>query len=214
MKRIMLITVLLIGCATTQDDPMAEARARNQAVIDQCRQQLQSSAFDPIRQKVASLRGLQQPTLEMLSDSSFATDEQRPAILALDAAAVACSQERGKVAVQYYGSDYAAVEASALSDSQSNRLNLYQGKITWGQYSIRGKEIANEARGMFAALDQRRRQSGIQQQAANAQSVGAAAALMQATPIQPITLQPPPPLPRPVNCTSIRQGAYTTTNCR
>lgn len=218
MKRLFLL-MLLTGCATTGGDQSAELAQERQALEDTCRRGFQAPTLDQIRSRVPVLQGLTKPTLEMLSDSSSATDEQRPAILALDAAAIDCSNQRVQLAAKYYGSDYAAVSNAASSDAQRNRLELYRGAITWGQYVTKSQAIVDEARGMFAALDQRRRQLAVQQQSANAQSAGAAAAMLQATqpafqPIQPLTLQPLPQIQRPINCTSVRQGAYTTTNCR
>lgn len=213
------LTIALAGCATTRSDPAVVYRDESQALTDHCRKAFQSPALDSIREKVPVLLGLSQPTLALMSDQSVATDEQRPAILTLDATAIECSNRRMELTGKYFGSEYVAVERAASSDAQRNRLDLYLGKISWGQYVGKANAISDDARGMFAALDQRRRQLGIQQQSANAQSLGAAAAMMQATtpviqPIQPLTLQPLPQLPRPINCTSVRQGAFTNTHCQ
>lgn len=218
MRLLLLLPFALIaGCAEMErQNRDAEIAAEQQAIIDYCRNGLQAVALDPIRAKVPALLGMPQPTLEMLSDRSFATDAQRPAILALDAAAVDCVNRRGQLAMKYFGSDYAAVEGAASTDAQRNRLALYQGTITWGQYVARAREIGDQVRGLIAALNERRRQSGIQQQAANAQSAAAAAAMMRAAPafqpIQPLTLQPIPQ--QPINCTTFRQGQYSNTTCR
>jgi hypothetical protein len=213
MKRLTIL-LLLAGCASPQASRDAEITAGWQRINETCNRVFAARSLDPIRMKLASLQGLSQPTLQMLSDSTFATDEQRPAIIALDAAAIECVNPRIQHAAKYFGSDYAAVENARLSDSQQLRVELYQGKITWGQYVSRGKELSDQARGMMAELDRRHQQIGIQQQAANAQSAGAAAAVMRATQIQPIQPMVVPAPPRSINCTSIQQGAFTNTNCR
>lgn len=213
MKMLLMAASILIAGCSSQQMKQYEMQTAFDTLDAECKARYAAKDLDPIRDKVPALKQAR-PTLTMLSDGSYVTDAERPLILALDAAAIACSNQRQQHIAKYYGSDYAAVDGAASSDAQRNRLALYQGTITWGQYVTKAQEIADQARGMFASLDERRRGTAIQQQAANAQSAGAAAALMQATrptfqPLQPIT-----PQPRPINCTSQRMGAYTNTTCQ
>lgn len=202
-----IIIVAVAGCATqATQDIGPDTNAMFAAQAEKCRVSYQDPALDPIRSKTPSLSGIQQPTLEMLSDTSRPNDEQKAAILLFDRRVIEC--ENGYAAIYaIFGSDYVAAQSRKVGLNQALRADLYQGKITFGEYVQRGTTNVNEFKTALAELDRQQEQMRIQR-------IQAAAALMSATPAPtPITFHPIE-TPQPINCTSTRIGDITNTTCR
>ena len=95
-------------------------------------------------------------TLEQLSDSSKINDEQKPALQKAQAASTEPNKKLIQAFRQYGGQKGNAI-ASLLEkidgQSDANDLDLYSGKITWGEYnrrrkdqSVQGRDQINEIR--------------------------------------------------------------------
>jgi hypothetical protein len=146
----------------------------------------------------------------MLADTTRADEKEKAAIVLFDEFQVNCARNTSEFMGRYLGQDYVAAHSRIFTQAQQNRLALYQGAITFGEYASRSSALVAEGRTVFAELDRRRQQMAVQKQAADAASMGAAAQMLQATrpAYQPMTLSPT------VNCTSVNQGIYTNTTCR
>lgn len=86
-------------------------------------------------------------TLAQLSDTSRVTPQQKKTLDLLTPAL----QQNNRDLVQWYrtyggqnGNARAAVVDLIFEKAEANRLNLYSGKITWGEFNKKRKEIINE----------------------------------------------------------------------
>jgi len=197
---------LVTGCATQQQ--RANVRAMFQSAAAFCRGKYADPRLDPIRDKTPALAGIAQPTLEMLSDQSRPTDEQKAAILIYDRAAIECSNEFMKVYATS-GPDYVAAYSQEISQVQADRAQLYQGKITFGEYITRGVAHWQAFQAALVAIDQQRQRMAIQR-------MRAGAAVMRALPAYqpPATTFQPMQIPPTINCTSQQMGVNTYTHCQ
>lgn len=172
------LLAVLAGCAT---QPNTATMFADQA--EKCRTAYRDPALDPIRNKLPVLAGLQRPILEMLSDSSRITEEQKPLILLYDKYVIECNNGYSQI-FALVGPNYVAVHSQTVGLGQANRADLYQGKITFGEYVQRGVTLSDEFRARLAELDRQRQEAALQR-------AQAAAAILSSMPAyQPITFQP------------------------
>lgn len=146
-----LVALLAIaGCATPDNPPDLGARYRAQ--VKACRAGYGDAALNPIRNKFPALTGRERPTPEMLSDSSKPTDEQRSLILVYDKRVIECANGYTPIFADF-GPEYLAVHVQATTRAQADRVDLYQGKLTFGEYVRKVTALTDEARARFAVLN-------------------------------------------------------------
>ncbi len=138
------------GCATPDNPPDLGARYRAQ--VNACRAGYGDPVLNPIRNKFPILTGREQPTAGMLSDSSKPTDEQKSLILVYDRRAIECANGYTPVFADF-GPGYLAVHLQATTRAQAARVDLYQGKSTFGEYVRKVTALTDEARARFADLN-------------------------------------------------------------
>lgn len=156
---IALAVVALSGCATRPVyQPQMDASVA-------CMSELRNTPAAAIISAKATLNGLDQPTVEMLSDSSYATDAEKGAISAYSRTRARC-RELGD---GYRGTVIPAaikLRQDAVFASTTGLLaRVYSGQITWGQFnSERGRAMRDaqqdimQTAGRMEAEDQERRQ--------------------------------------------------------
>lgn len=88
-------------------------------------------------------------TLIQLSDSSRATKKEKEAISAVDSVFAKITRERSEAALKYmtppaFGSDVSALEIKAGKEFEKLRLDLYSGKLTWGQFNTERKRLSSQ----------------------------------------------------------------------
>lgn len=90
-------------------------------------------------------------TLENLSDTTFVTDEQKPALSAY-AKELQDFDERDVQLLRSSRPAWVPIEQRSESEVQNNLALLYQGKETWGEYNQARKRLAQEQQAAVAAL--------------------------------------------------------------
>lgn len=96
-------------------------------------------------------------TLSQLSDPTKATKKEKEAISAVDALLVKIINERADVAVKYMtpqalGNEIGAFERKAGDEFQKLRLDLYAGKITWGQFNSSRKNMTLQLKEQYKLI--------------------------------------------------------------
>jgi hypothetical protein len=156
-KHCLVALLALAGCATTtvsQPDPGARYRAEVKA----CRAGYDDPALDALRTKFPVLAGLERPTPAMLSDSSRPSERQKPLILLYDRHAIDCANGYAAVFGEL-GPEYLAIHVQATTRAQAARSELYEGKLTFGEYVRRTTALTEDARAKFTALNRRPREA-------------------------------------------------------
>ena len=147
----------LAGCATaTVSQPDQGARYR--AAVKACRAGYADPALDALRTKFPVLAGLERPTPAMLSDSTRPSERQKPLIVVYDRHAIDCANGYAAVFGEL-GPEYLAIHVQATTRAQAARSELYQGKLTFGEYVKKTTALTDEARAKFTALNRRPREA-------------------------------------------------------
>ena len=194
---ISMSALLLLGCNAT----MRQTAGPDPSLT--CYQQLDS---DP---RFAALRGktdhADRLTLEMLSDHSRATEEQKLAIRVRVVAGQTCLDMGRDFRAQNGAPAYFTDELDRQQREETVRAaKLYSGEMTFADYN-RAKQSAYEGIKTRLAAGRDRAQAAQQTQAANAALI-----MQMARPIQVA----PMPFPRPSQvCRSRRVGTQIETVC-
>lgn len=93
-------------------------------------------------------------TLQHLTDNSKVTTAEKSVLLQIDAEYITIAQmvaenHRLNTRPESLGAALANSRMKGRSDAQENLTNLYQGKITWGEYNSQRKELATSGRAEF-----------------------------------------------------------------
>lgn len=156
-----------------------------------CKDLYSQAAIDPIR---AQLPFTAPPTFEQLTDTSKPTEQQKRAIAALDKARAACLQANMKEWQDWPAELLSATDRAAARE-QLARVDLYNGKITFGEYNATAQRIGADL-GKEVDEVQGRIESSI------------AAKPGQPSVVESYRRQ------RGLNCSTQRNALGTTTNCR
>lgn len=94
--------------------------------------------------------GATSPTIQQLSDSSRASKKEREAILKVDASLAEIRDQRialfrNTVTPPALMNRYIDTAKRTFDRGQKIRLDLYNGKITWGQYNTLRKELSEKS---------------------------------------------------------------------
>lgn len=94
--------------------------------------------------------GATSPTIQQLSDTSRATKKEKEAILKVDASLAEIRDQRialyrNTVSPPALMNKYIDTAKRTFDRGQKIRLDLYNGKITWGQYNTLRKELAEKS---------------------------------------------------------------------
>lgn len=150
----------------------AESVATNQAQLEDRKEQFRAAMRD-ISQQVDQMCANPElsayfaktpcnsadSTLIQLSDTTKANKKEKEAISKLDVAVVKFLKEKEEVYSRYVVPPSLAQKAVALNKkygdkAQKLRLELFNGKITWGQYNTERKQFGVDADSEFKALFQ------------------------------------------------------------
>lgn len=197
MRKTLLVVLLATGCASVRNEQIKTALQDQNAA---CLKSFQDSSVEPLRAQIPVLRGAQQAGLEALTDQRRATDEQRPAILALDRLTLACAEGIAKVFVAYGGDAYLPVFQRLVLRGQANRAELYKGTITFGEFNSNIAALQADYVSDVQNIDRQQAGLATQRSIAASQAISAGAAALQT-------------IPRPLNCTTVGTGTMASTRC-
>ena len=150
-----------------------------------CRAGYSDPALDALRSKFPVLAGIERPTPAMLADSTRPSERQKPLILVYDRHAIDCANGYAAVFGEL-GPEYLAIHVEATTRAQAARRELYEGKLTFGEYVKKTTALTEEARAKFTALNRRPREA--------AAAVAGGAPAPQTTTFQPLASPAQPKL--------------------
>lgn len=189
MKPLLYCTALacaaLAGCAT----PGQHAQYRPTAADDPSNGCLASIAYDkrfvPLRAKIAINLRTDNLPLQMLSDKSYANDDDKAVLSEWIAARAECARMGESFRAAYAPPEYRANITAAQAFTTSAAARLYSGEITYGEFNRLRSEAATAATMRSATAQQRQHEATAAAQAqddANQRAaVGAALQNMQNT---------------------------------
>jgi hypothetical protein len=209
MKILLIPLCFFMLSACSQPSRIREETRRNeyreaqQNLNVRCRHSFTDPSLDVIRNKVA-LGSLDDTTLEMLTDQSKPTDEEKVAIQKWVWLRSYCSREQTAL----YRRSSAPEHVITLDQVFSDRVlflitDIYKGSLTYGEFNKRRKELASERRAKFSEMQrmdrQHAEQMAIEERKAKAQQDAADAAWFDA-----ITAPARNPVPQPIYLPRIR----------
>jgi hypothetical protein len=202
--------LLLIGCAQMQAQREGEAA---RAELNSCNAAVSNSP------EAAALRSRSsRPTLEQMEDSSYVSEPEKSAILALEPRYQACRATFLGAVARLTPSAVPILTAMDTARAD-NVLALIERKVTWGDYAKQRRDIAAAGdTALYAEID-RLKQADLAQRQANA---AAAALILQRQREDQMRLfeaqmqnirANQAQMNRSVNCNSTPIGSSWQTNC-
>ncbi len=145
--------MLQIACGKKQAAQQAQSNPLQDAVKT-FNSEADATCRDPALQPyfVKSPCDIFNATLEQLSDSSKINDEQKAALQKARAAFTDASKKLIQAYRQYggqKGNETASLLEKTDGQSDANQLDLYSGKITWGEYNRRRKDSNVQLRDQY-----------------------------------------------------------------
>lgn len=221
------LALALSGCSIyRQQQAQKEATERLAAVKDreeqanqECRRLIADPAIDPIRSRITALQPEGAP-LSQLSDPSFASPADLPAIEAFEAARHRCSVLVVDIAVAYFSPEVVQVAVNAQAVGAKLSEQLYSRQITFGAFNTGRAEAAQQSRsnlvGAAQHAQERMAAAAAQAEAADRQqraqtSMGLmvlGTQMIQAS--RPVSAVAAPRAPIITNC---QNNGYGNTNC-
>lgn len=201
MKLSLLVcAALLAGCASQQPQERRPTAADDPS--GPCYASLATDArFAPMFQKTPQL--VSDMTLEMSTDTSVATADER-GILSLYTAARQRCVHLGEAFRQTYGPPgWAAAVAAFNAKTMDSYADLYSGKQTWGEFNRHRRELSTQINAQLSELDRRDQQARSQSAEVARQNAISNYLLFK-------SMQPAPA----VNCTSRQIGSTAYTSCQ
>ena len=206
-----LIVLILASCVSPATLRQQELQASYVAAKAYCDQLLDDPALNPLLSKTDIAAG--NYSFQMLADETRITDLEKPAVALLGDKGLLC-QARYISGMRQFLHPLLVANRQAFNTSvNAVRVDLYSGRITWGQYhQTRAKLLADLQKShseIAAALDKQDQQTAIAKQQA---AVAEYANFLQMQ--RNLILQQPVVKPSTnINCTSQTIGGITTTNC-
>lgn len=201
VKMFLLVApALLAGCAQYQNaqyQKAAELSRRN--MNDVCHMAVKNPAIDPVRARVMPVNG--HLTVEQLSDTTYPSATDKPAISALDKARATCDDASEQYARQFTPYAMPALTRKVQTE-QSLIARLYASTITFGDFNTQRQQADSDFKADAYAAQSIHQD---QQRQLAAQEMRARAAALST--IHPYT---PPPLYMPPMQT---YRTPTTTSC-
>lgn len=213
------LAALLSGCVPQQEQLRQEYLKELSGARSVCAEKLKTTDIDPIRNKLTIETG-QDASLAMLTDNSFASDEEKVSIAVLDTIHNDCTGLVIEVLKKYLPSDYSALAQEFLHRTRHNKYELYSNKISFGQYNMANQsanlalaKTISELDSKYQEVIQRQQAAVAQQQAAQSQqlmnALGAMYMINQAA--QPRYTAPAPRMPMRTNCNTYGVSTNCTT---
>ena len=139
-----------------------EYREAQQNLNVRCRHSFTDLSLDVIRNKVA-LGSLDDTTLEMLTDQSKPTDEEKVAIQKWVWLRSYCSREQTALYRRSSAPEHVITMDQVFSDRVLFLItDIYKGSLTYGEFNKRRKELASERRMKFSEMQRMDRQRAEQ----------------------------------------------------
>jgi len=205
------------------------------SAADQCREDAQSPALDPIRSKVELIKSdpNMSPPFEVATNEAFPSESERPVIAAWAKIRESCTQRMSSLprllpsaSPLQVTTDRKARELELGVSAEVNKLivALYQQKMTYGEFAQRRYEIGRDGAKaltdfkqsvLLADRDHQEKAQQVAQDQYNAKLAAWSAYNQSVAARQPQTVRliNSPPIPTSVNCTSYRTGNMFNTNC-
>jgi len=180
----LVFALLMIGCQAnrsaqiidaTKEEPYREAqkipqiREENgrkpygeaqQILNKRCQHSLRDTSLDIIRKKVALSPD---PTLEMLTNKSKPTYEEKAAIQKWVWLRSVCSSEQIDLYRRYSSPEHVIIMYQVFSDRVLLLIaDLYRGSLTYGEFNKRRRKLASESRARFREIQVMDRQRAEQ----------------------------------------------------
>ncbi len=155
-----LLVLMLAGCAAQRPayDSSLDASAR-------CMAELRGTPAAAVISSKATLNGLEQPTVEMLADSSYASESEKAAISTYSRARAMCRDLGEGYRASVIPPVFKLRQDSVFSGTTALLARLYGGQITWGQFNNERGRAVREAQqdlmqtaSRMQAADQEQRQ--------------------------------------------------------
>jgi hypothetical protein len=180
---VLLAAAGLVGCAHQQQQQQTRPTARDDP-SNGCFAELAFDArFVPLREKMAINLHPSKPTLDMLADRSYVTDEEKRLIGVWQVARDACTDRGESFRAAYAPPEYRANIATGQVRLNNLTAKLYAREITFGEFNRARSENAADMQARGAAVEQREKEAAAAAQArdeANRRAaVGAALQNMQ-----------------------------------
>ena len=210
----------LVGCVTpgggvqqarpsTNDDPSIGCMA--EIGVDK--------RFVPLREKIAINLRPEKATLEMMSDPTTPTGDEKKLLGVWKIARDTCLDRGASFRAQYAPPEYRSNIAIGTAAVDALTARLYAGEITYGQFNRERASNAVQGQARGAALEQREREANAaaaaQEEDRRRQAAGMALQNMQNQQlIQQQQRAYQMPIPRQTTCTSRRIGSQVETVCQ
>lgn len=169
----LLITVAMTGCGPAHlvqelgyKSDIEKMGVQLKASQQQCRDEMQVSDLDPIRQKVDLARGLSDrdpPAFALASNESFASDAERPVIAKWASMRDVCIKRANSIRVTPTSASASEKmtfpQQMAIPREYSARVSelvllLYRQKLTYGEFAQKQYEFGRDAQASEFALTQ------------------------------------------------------------
>ena len=180
----LVFALLMIGCQAnrsaqireeTKEEPFREAQKipqireetgrepygeAQQTLNTRCQHSLRDTSLDIIRKKVALSPD---PTLEMLTNKSKPTYEEKAAIQKWVWLRSVCSSEQTDLYRRYSAPEHIIILYQVFSDRVLLLIaDLYRGSLTYGEFNKRRRKLASESRARFSEIQVMDRQRAEQ----------------------------------------------------
>lgn len=200
---ILLCIFILFACQSSrirEETRREEFRGAQQNLNAKCQNLLMESSLDVIRNKVKLDRV--DETLEMLTDHTKPTDEEKVAIQKWVEKRSDCVQEVRAFNRRFSAPEHIITIEEIFYDKVLFLItDLYNGSLTYGEFNKRRKELASERRAKLSEMQrmdrQHAEQMAIEKRKAKAQQDAADAAWFDAITAparNPVPVYVPPPI--------------------
>ncbi len=174
--------------------------------------------FVPLREKIAINLRAEKPTLEMMSDPSTPTPEEKALLGVWKIARDTCMDRGASFRAQYAPPEYRSNLSMGAAAVDVLTARLYSGEITYGQFNRDRAANAVQGQARGAAIEQREREANAvaaaQEEDRRRQAVGNALQNMQTQQlIQQQQRAYQMPIQRQTTCNSRRIGNQVETVC-
>lgn len=221
MRRLIVVFIAMVfvaGCANTFDHQralMAQMEQQKQEENSKNRK-LCTMRFSEVIDSIQILRdkillnAREDAPANLLANNSYPNEQEKQALLLFGDALEYCAKLSQSYFQKYFNSEYISVAVQSLNIGKNDFLDLYEGRITYGEYNKRRLSLASYQDGKISELDAKYREIARQEQLQAQQLQMQRSAILLDYSAR--MLQPNPAyVPQPMHIQCQNMGVYT--NC-
>ncbi len=152
-----MTAILLLGCQSVEIEQQLQHQARLASFLDEYAvlenketEEWKSTSYDVLRQHMPNNPdGI---SADMLASGQKPTPEEKDAIFEWANFGMESTKEKIEIAKQYLNLDYVERFDATLFAMVGKRLELYEGKLTYGEYLAAIKQLDEQFQSDFAEL--------------------------------------------------------------